>query len=78
MRVLRVAEQQAAAVRVDGREVDAVRAQQRQQQVGADAAEVAAYDAVEVGRLRAEVVQQGGDGVIGSGGKRCFSTIIFL
>ena len=46
MRVLLVAENQAAAVRVDRGQVDAVTAQQRQQQVRTDVTEVAGNDAV--------------------------------
>ena len=46
MRVLLVTKNQAAAVRVDRGQVDAVAAQQRQQQVRTDVTEVAGNDAV--------------------------------
>lgn len=67
MRVLLVTENQAAAVRVDRGQVDAVAAQQRQQKVRADVTEVAGNDAVKVPRLCAEILQQRGKGVGSSG-----------
>ena len=60
MRVLLVTENQAAAVRVDRGQVDAVAAQQRQQKVRTDVTEVAGNDAVKVPRLCAEILQQRG------------------
>ena len=72
MRVLLVTENQAAAVRVDRGQVDAVAAQQRQQKVRTDVTEVAGNDAVKVPRLCAEILQQCGKGVGSSGGKMIF------
>ena len=72
MRVLLVTKNQAAAVRVDRGQVDAVTAQQRQQQVRTDVTEVAGNDAVKVPRLCAEILQQRGQGVGSSGGKMIF------
>ena len=72
MRVLLVTENQAAAVRVDRGQVDAVAAQQRQQKVRTDVTEVAGNDAVKVPRLCAEILQQCGKGVGSSGGKMVF------
>ena len=70
MRVLLITENQAAAVRVDRGQVDAVAAQQRQQKVRADVTEVAGNDAVKVPRLCAEILQQRGKGVGSSGRHR--------
>ena len=75
MRVLLVTENQAAAVRVDRGQVDAVAAQQRQQQVRTDVTEVAGNDAVKVPRLCAEILQQCGKGVGSSGGRWSFRTM---
>lgn len=72
MRVLLVTENQAAAVRVDRGQVDAVAAQQRQQQVRTDVPEVAGDDAVKVPRLGTQILQQCGKGVGSSGGKMLF------
>ena len=75
MRVLLVAENQAAAVRVDRGQVDAVAAQQRQQQVRTDVTEVAGDDAVKVPRRGTQILQQRGKGVGSSGGRWSFRTM---
>lgn len=72
MRVLLVTENQAAAVRVDRGQVDAVAAQQRQQKVRTDVTEVAGNDAVKVPRLCAEILQQRGKGCRQQRGKMIF------
>ena len=75
MRVLLVTKNKAAAVRVDRGQVDAVAAQQRQQQVRTDVTEVAGNDAVKVPRLCAEILQQRGKGVGSSGGRGSLRTM---
>ena len=83
MSVLCITEQQDTAVRIDRGEVDAVFAQQRQQQICADPAEVAGHDAVKVGfapssRSRQESVSQaaGEDVILGLCGLSMLADIV--
>lgn len=55
MCVLFIPEQQAAAVRVHGRQVDLILPQQGEQDIRPHMAEVTGHDAVEIGRLRTKV-----------------------